>query len=93
MRGKGDTVDALELLLGLVAMPVSAGDGHDFDGADAARGGHVRTAAKVFPALAGGAGSVEGDDGVGVGGESALCVVELVGIVFVAEFLEGRVFG
>ena len=32
LRGKGGAVDALELLVGLVAAVVGAGDGEEFDG-------------------------------------------------------------
>ena len=44
---EGGAVDALELLVVLVAEPVGAGDGRDLEGLDAAGGGHVRAAAEV----------------------------------------------
>ena len=44
---EGGAVDALELLVLLVAEPVGAGDGGDLEGLDAAGGGDVRAAAEV----------------------------------------------
>ncbi len=84
--GEGGAVDALELLLGRVAMPVRARDLHDLEGADAAGAGDVRTAAEVLEvAGAGLAGDVEAQR-VAVG---ALGVVDLVGVALSAELLHG----
>ncbi len=47
LREEGGAVDALELRILLVAEPVSAGEACDFEGFDAAGGGHVRTTAEV----------------------------------------------
>ena len=47
LREEGGAVDALELRILLVAEPVSAGEAGDFEGLDAAGGGHVRAAAEV----------------------------------------------
>ena len=44
---EGGSVDALELLVLLVAEPVGAGDGRDLEGLDAGGGGNVRAAAEV----------------------------------------------
>ncbi len=56
---EGRAVDALELLVVLVALPVGAGDGEELEGAglDLARGGDVRPAAEVVE----GALPVDGD--------------------------------
>ena len=54
---EGGAVDALELLVFLVAEPVGAGDGGDFKCLDAAGGRHVRAAAEVGEAAV----AVEGD--------------------------------
>jgi hypothetical protein len=47
LREEGRAVDALQLGILFVAEPVSAGELGDFEGLDAAGGGHVRAAAEV----------------------------------------------
>ena len=52
LRGPGGAVDALELLIGLVAEPVGSGGAHESEGIgrDEARVRHVRAAAQIAPA-------------------------------------------
>jgi hypothetical protein len=47
LREERSAVDALQLRILLVAQPVCAGQGEDFEGLDAAGGGQMRPAAKV----------------------------------------------
>ena len=58
--GEGRAVDALQHLVFLVAAPVRAGDGHQFEGLDAPRGGQMRAGAQVGETLL----PVEGDNAV-----------------------------
>ncbi len=76
---EGGAVDALELLIVLVAEPVGAGDGRDLEGLDAAGGGDVRAAAEVGEVAV----AVEGDFVAGFG--EALDEVDLheLGVGFV----------
>ena len=60
---EGGAVDALQLLVVLVAEPVGAGDGGDLEGLDAAGGGDVRAAAEVGEVAV----AVEGDLVAGLG--------------------------
>jgi hypothetical protein len=78
---EGGAVDALELLVVLVAEPVGAGDGGDLEGLDAAGGGDVRAAAEVGEVAV----AVEGDLVAGVG--------ELLDEVDLHELAVGGVVG